>query len=147
MHFDDTSAATDTVYLATLTFTTADETLPGATTLGSLTVALSAHRASSTGVDDGAPPTLAFLAPRPNPLSDGCQLGFDLPRPAAAELAIFDLNGRRVAELAGGEQSAGRHLLRWDAVDASGQKVAAGIYFARFRTPGLEHTARIVVLP
>jgi hypothetical protein len=147
VHFDDTSAATDTVYQATLTFTTADETLPGATSLGSLTVSLSAHRTASTGVGDGAPRPLAFLAPRPNPLSSGCQLGFDLPRPASAELAIYDLNGRRVAELASGEQSAGRHLLRWDAVDASGQRVAAGIYFARFRTPGLEHTARIVVLP
>jgi hypothetical protein len=143
VHFDDSGASPDTVYQATLTFDTADEALPGATSLAPLLVTLSAHRSDATGVGDVPVSALAFLAPRPNPLTAGCTLGFDLPRPADAELAIFDLGGRRVATLASGRQDAGRHRLRWD---ASGARVGAGIYFVRFATPGLERTARIVVL-
>lgn len=146
IHFDDTGAASDTIYQATLTFGTADEPLPGATTLTPLTVTLSAHRSDATGVGDPPVRALAFLSPRPNPLSGGCTIGFDLPRAADAELAIFDLGGRRVATLASGVQEAGHHLLHWDATDASGIHLGAGIYFVRFHTPGLERTARLVVL-
>jgi endonuclease/exonuclease/phosphatase family metal-dependent hydrolase len=147
VRFDDTNAATDTTYEATLVFATADETLPGGTSLAPLTVTLRAHRTSDTGADDGAPRRVAFLAPRPNPLSSGCQLGFELPRAAEADLAIYDLTGRRIATLASGTQGAGRHLLRWDAVDANGARVGAGVYFTRFRTAGMDRTARVVVLP
>ncbi|TMQ72540.1 MAG: hypothetical protein E6K80_02525 [Candidatus Eisenbacteria bacterium] len=146
VHFEDGGASPDTVYQATLTFATADEALPGATSLAPLALTLSAHRSEVTGVGDVPVRALAFLAPRPNPLSAGCTVGFDLPRPADAELAIFDLGGRRVATLSSGPQDAGRHLLRWDAKDASGTRVGAGIYLARFHTPGLDRTARIVVL-
>ena len=146
VHFDDNGASPDTTYQATLAFDTADEPLPGATPLAPLTVTLSARRSDATGVGDAPVRALAFLAPRPNPLSGGCTIGFDLPRPADAELAVFDLGGRRVATLASGPQEAGRHLLRWDATDAGGAQVGAGVYFARFHTAGLERTARIVVL-
>ncbi|MFI5372634.1 MAG: FlgD immunoglobulin-like domain containing protein, partial [Candidatus Eisenbacteria bacterium] len=147
VHFDDTGAAPDTLYQATLTLTTADEPLPGAVALAPLTVTLSAHAGTSTGVGDGGPRPLAFLAPRPNPLSGGTTLGFDLPAPASAELTVFDLNGRRVVTLASGMQDAGRHQLRWDALDATGARVGAGVYFARFHTAGMTRTARLVVLP
>jgi len=146
IHFNDAGASSDTTYQATLTFDTADEPLPGATPLDPLTVALSAHRSSVTGVGDRPGRPLAFLAPRPNPLGEACTVGFDLPRAAQAELAIFDLGGRQVATLARGWHEAGRHLLRWDAMDASGARVGPGIYFVRFHTPGLDRTARIVVL-
>ena len=146
IHFNDSGASSDTVYQATLTFTTADEPLPGATPLASLTVALSAHRSDVTGVGDTPGRPLAFLAPRPNPLGEGCTIGFDLPRAAQAELAIFDLGGRQVATLANGWHEAGRHLLRWNVMDASGARVGPGVYFVRFHTPGLDRTARIVVL-
>jgi hypothetical protein len=146
IHFDDNGAAPDTTYQATLTFNTADEPLPGATPLTPLTITLTAHRMDATGVGDPPVRTLAFLAPRPNPLSGGCTIGFDLPRAADAELSIFDLGGRRVATLATGPQDAGRHLLHWDATDATGTRLGAGIYFARFHTAGLDRTARLVVL-
>ena len=146
IHFDDAGAAPDTVYQATLTFDTADEPLPGATSLAPLSIDLSAHRSDATGVGDALPGALAFVAPRPNPLVAGCTVGFDLPRPAEAELAVFDLGGRRITTLASGSQEAGRHRLRWTATDAGGAPVRAGVYLVRFQTPGLERTARIVVL-
>ena len=91
--------------------------------------------------------SLAFLAPRPNPLSGATELGFDLPSAAPVELGIYDLGGRRVQVLASGSADAGRHRMRWDGTDQSGARVAAGIYFARFHTTGFDRTVRLVVLP
>jgi hypothetical protein len=42
LHFDDSGAVPDSTYTATLTFTNADEPLPGATAQASLVVALRA---------------------------------------------------------------------------------------------------------
>jgi hypothetical protein len=148
LHFDDAGATVDSVYNATVTFQTSDEALPGATTLGSLQLFLQARPSSSlTGVPAASLPQLRFYAARPNPLARETSFAFDLPAPATASLEIFDLSGRRVAQLAGGEQSAGRHDVRWQATDAGGARVAGGLYFARFATRGLTRTERVVVLP
>jgi hypothetical protein len=60
---------------------------------------------------------------------------------------VYDLGGRRVASLAAGVLGAGRHTLRWNAQDAAGNRVAAGLYFVRFSTPGLSRVHRLALLP
>jgi len=91
--------------------------------------------------------TLRFYPPRPNPLTAGATFAFDLPAPARVDLAIYDLSGRRVATIVSGDLVAGRHVEFWNARDARGGRVAAGIYFAAFETEGMAKTARVVVLP
>jgi len=60
---------------------------------------------------------------------------------------VFDLNGRRVAEVVSGVLPAGHHEAPWRAVDARGGRLAAGLYFARFVTLGLAESRRLVLLP
>lgn len=147
VHFDPTGATLDSAYTATLTFTTADEALPGGAAASPLTVALTATLSNQgLAVGDG-PTALRFLPPRPNPLHDATEIAFDLPSAAPVELGIFDLGGRRVASLASGMLGAGHHSLRWNTQDAAGRAVPAGLYFARFSTPGLTRVARLAVLP
>lgn len=146
VRFDDTGATADSTYDADLTFTTADQALPGATAAAPLTVHLHARVLSHTdGVEDGF--ALRLSPPRPNPMHGGTEIAFQLPREAAVELAIFDLGGRRVATLANGRLGAGPHSLRWNAQDDGGRRVPAGLYFARFTTPGLARVQRVVLLP
>jgi endonuclease/exonuclease/phosphatase family metal-dependent hydrolase len=148
VRFDDDGATQDSTYTATLTFSVSDEPLPGATPGPNLVVNLSATPASGTvDVRPGAPAALRFYPPRPNPLSSGATFAFDLPQAASVDLAIYDLSGRRIATLASGQRNAGRHAAFWDARDAHGGRVAAGIYFASFETEGMTKTARVVVLP
>ncbi len=148
VEFDDAGATPDSAYQATLTFTGSDEPLPGAAPAADLTVLLRAQvAAGATGVSAAVPGTLRFYAPRPNPSPGVVSLGFDLPRAARVRLEIFDLAGRRVAVLAAGELGAAHHELRWAGTDASGARVKAGLYFARFTTPGFERVARLVVMP
>lgn len=147
IHFDDTGAALDQVYEATLTITSADEPLPGATAQPALTVLLRAQPKSVTGAEDALPRVVSFLPARPNPMAGETMLAFELPRAANARLEVFDLGGRHVATLAEGAFAPGRHAVRWNATASSGARVEAGLYFARFSTAGYARVQRLVVLP
>jgi hypothetical protein len=148
IHFDDTGATLDQVYTGTLTLSSADEPLPGAAAQPDLVVTLRAKPTSTvTGVGPSdRPTTLAFYPPAPNPLQHEANFAFDLPNDAPVNLAIFDLGGRRIATLASGTLPAARYHMTWRAVSDAGTPVKAGLYFARFDTPGLHHTARLAVL-
>jgi len=148
MSFDDTGATPDSTYPAPLTFTTAAAPLPGAQPQPDLTVLLAAHPAAGvTATETVVPKTLHFYAPRPNPMTREAWFAFDLPRAAPVALEIFDLAGRRVAMLASGERGAGHYELRWAGTHENGARVKAGLYFARFATPGLSSVQRIIRLP
>ena len=64
----------------------------------------------------------------PNPFNPFTTISYVLPRESELELAVFDLQGRRIAELYKGRKPAGYHTLRWD---ASAQ--TSGTYFVRMR--------------
>jgi endonuclease/exonuclease/phosphatase family metal-dependent hydrolase len=147
VHFDDLGATPDSTYQATLTFTCADEALPGAAAAGPLTVTLLAHPLPAAGGVGGTPVVLAFAPPRPNPFTDRTRFTFDLPVDAPVTLDVFDLSGRRVARLVQGALGAGRHEATWEGHEESGARAPAGLYFARFSTPGLARVTRLVLLP
>jgi hypothetical protein len=84
-----------------------------------------------------------LLPARPNPFNPATNLEFDLARPGAAHLTVYDLAGREVRQLATGEHTAGRHRLRWDGRDTRGHAVPAGVYIARLATGDRVHTIRL----
>ncbi|MBI5471514.1 MAG: T9SS type A sorting domain-containing protein [Ignavibacteriae bacterium] len=63
----------------------------------------------------------------PNPFNPSTQIKFDLPEASHVSLAVYDVLGRKVAELVNGQVAVGYHSVTWN---ASG--VASGMYFARF---------------
>jgi hypothetical protein len=87
----------------------------------------------------GAPPArpgmgaLFLDAPDPNPFGCVTALRFTLPYAVNVELAVFDVNGRRVALLADGFTLPGEHSVRWYGKDTAGSEVGAGVYLARLR--------------
>jgi hypothetical protein len=52
-----------------------------------------------------------------------------------------------VGRVVAGDLPAGRHEARWTAADERGGRLAAGLYFVRFVTPGLVESRRLVLLP
>jgi hypothetical protein len=60
-------------------------------------------------------------------------LRFDLPEPARVDLRVYDVAGREVARAVSGEWAAGTHAVRWQARDAGGRALEAGVYFSRLR--------------
>ena len=77
------------------------------------------------------PSLVRFAAPAPNPARGAARFAFALPRAAAVQLTLHDLNGRMVRALVKEELPAGTHEARWDGRDAGGRRLADGVYFAR----------------
>jgi hypothetical protein len=138
VHFDDAGAPTDSTYAATLTFTSADEPLPGALGQPPLVVTLRARVTGATDVATGELPRATRLhAPYPNPAGNrGTQVRLDLAQDADVRLEVFDVAGRRVALLASGPLARGVHRREWDGRDEHGKQVGAGVYFIRLAVPG-----------
>ncbi len=63
----------------------------------------------------------------PNPFNPSTTIGYQLPTEVTVKLAVFDVLGRQVVELASGVQPAGYYSVKWDA-----SSLASGIYYARF---------------
>jgi flagellar hook assembly protein FlgD len=58
-------------------------------------------------------------------------------------LAVFDVQGRRVALLRDGILAAGSHTFNWDGTDDHGRAVARGLYFARLECAGSTRTIKM----
>jgi hypothetical protein len=82
----------------------------------------------------------------PNPFNPITRIAFDLDAKARAELAIYDVSGRRVAVLVDRELEAGRHEAFWNGRTAGGATAASGIYFCTLKTGSVSETKKIVLL-
>jgi hypothetical protein len=79
-------------------------------------------------------PTVSFLANGvPNPSRGTVTIQWGLSAAARVDLAVFDVQGRRVRQLARGDQTAGRQVATWDGRDEHGLRVASGLYLVRLR--------------
>jgi hypothetical protein len=96
------------------------------------------------GVDTTLPSTLS-LSVAPNP-SWHPMLSFDVPQKADVRLGIYDLNGRRVADLRHEVMAPGRYSQPWSGSTDGGQTVRPGIYFARLTVGNQTRSATIAYL-
>ncbi|MEZ4652868.1 MAG: FlgD immunoglobulin-like domain containing protein [Candidatus Eisenbacteria bacterium] len=85
--------------------------------------------AGAPEVDADVPMSFALHPARPNPFGGRTAIRYDLPEETKVRIAIFDVGGRLVRTLRDGTESAGFHSVDWDATDAHGRAVGAGIYF------------------
>ncbi len=93
----------------------------------------------------GIPASFAIVRTWPNPAPGSVNVDFTVPYAAPVRLSILDLQGREVAVLADGLQSAGTHRARWNGL-VDGRRAGAGLYFVRYRVPGKVLASRISVL-
>lgn len=146
LEFDGDGASEDSLYSATLTLSTRDDTsVTGGTDLSDLTVTLRAYVLGPTGVEDEPVPTLSLGPASPNPFTRRTTLEFAMPRPEHALVEVYDVSGRLVSTVIDGYLSSGVHKVVWDGKDASGAETASGIYFCRAQA-GDWHEARKIVL-
>ena len=63
-----------------------------------------------------------------------------------ADVALYDLAGRRVRTLARGRFEGGQQIVVWDGRDDAGHPVASGIYFLRSRSGSEETSVKVTVI-
>jgi hypothetical protein len=90
--------------------------------------------------------TAGFIQVRPNPVRHATVLHYRGDGARRAELAIFDVSGRKVRTLHDGPLSDGLHTWEWQATGRDGSRVAGGVYFARFTVGRRSTTVKVVVL-
>jgi hypothetical protein len=97
-----------------------------------------AEAASSTAL----PETVELSGAYPNPFSGRATVAFGLPEASRVTLAVYDVLGRKVAQLVDGETEAGRHEAMLD-----GRDLPSGVYLVRLATDrGFVATQRITLL-
>ncbi len=82
----------------------------------------------------------ALYAAYPNPSRGAVNFAFSLAAPGYAELAVYDLAGRRVATPAQGEFAAGEHKITCDLA------LSPGVYVYRLEAGGLTAAKRLAVV-
>ncbi|MCK9997377.1 MAG: T9SS type A sorting domain-containing protein, partial [Candidatus Krumholzibacteria bacterium] len=83
----------------------------------------------------------------PNPFNPITIIPFELQKPGHSALRIFDLAGRHVINLLGGEMlGAGPHEVIWNGRDEAGNSVSSGVYFYRLDIQDFSETRRMVLM-
>lgn len=82
----------------------------------------------------------------PNPFNPMTSVKFNLDRDQHVRLGVFDMNGRRVAELANQTFGAGEHSVVWQGRDESGRAVASGNYLLRMVTGSGVQTSKMMLV-
>ena len=83
----------------------------------------------------------------PNPFNPKTEIRFSLPEAGTVSLQVFDLQGRKVADLANDQTfEAGTHSVTWNGTDDSGQPMASGIYFTRILAGEFAETQKMTLV-
>jgi subtilisin family serine protease len=99
--------------------------------------------AFSTDIQPPAGTPIAFSLGQnyPNPFNPSTVIDYVIPRTTIVTLEVFDILGRLVRTLAGGEQGFGPHSVRFD-----GTGLSSGVYFYRLRADGQAQTKKLMML-
>jgi len=101
----------------------------------------------------GVPPppedslVVVMSASRPNPFGAQSRFTVSLENGTRANVAVFDVNGRRVRTVFEGLFERGTTQLSWDGRRDDGSRAPAGLYFYRLVLPNRVVARRVVLLP
>jgi subtilisin-like proprotein convertase family protein len=104
------------------------------------------YSGGTTTAADGLPTVLSLGRNFPNPFNPQTTIDFAVPRAGRVSLAVFDLRGRRVAELVNGDLTAGHHEVTWRGQDDTGRQVASGTYFYRLTADNETRTGKMLLV-
>jgi photosystem II stability/assembly factor-like uncharacterized protein len=77
----------------------------------------------------------------PNPFNPSTSIEFDLPKYSGVKLSVFDVNGKKVDEVANGKFNAGHYQIHWD-----GSKFSSGVYFYNLNTGEFSETKKMILV-
>ena len=93
------------------------------------------------------PVPVAVLEPnRPNPFNPQTILLFRVSVETRVRLAVYDIRGRLVREIADRVFPAGASSVVWDGRNEGGRPVASGVYLTRFEAAGQVHTRKMLLI-
>jgi plastocyanin len=108
---------------------------------------------SATAVEHGSSqqniPVQLFLGQNyPNPFNQNTIIRYKISgdQPAHIVIAIYNIQGQKLAELVNGMQSPGEHTIQWNGKDHWGNIVSSGIYLYRLKHDAFHQIRRMTLL-
>ncbi len=103
--------------------------------------------AGGTSVPDGPEAKFSLSPPVPNPFVTEARIAFSLREQGHVTIALYDVAGRKVADLVNETLPGGAHATHWDGLDSTGNDCAGGVYFVRMvGEDGLSRSEKLVKL-
>ncbi|OUX30113.1 MAG: hypothetical protein CBE24_07170 [bacterium TMED264] len=96
--------------------------------------------------EDVLPEDFALHQNYPNPFNPTTQIQYDLPEDQFVNIVIYDVMGRNIRNLMNVNQTAGYHVIRWDARNDMGEGVAAGMYIYTIQAGEFNASKKMVLL-
>jgi len=102
---------------------------------------------SPNGIDE-TPVPLSFELKQnyPNPFNAKTIIEFQLSEPADVKLTVYDIAGRKVADLAGDNYSAGAHSIIWDGTNNHGHNLSSGLYLYKMKAGEFIATRKMLLI-
>ena len=82
----------------------------------------------------------------PNPFRQTTAINYQVSRPGAVSLVVYNVAGQRVRTLVSGYQNAGTHSARWDGRDDTGNTVPQGVFLYRLLLGSQTVTGRMSMI-
>jgi hypothetical protein len=98
-------------------------------------------RTITAAVEPSSPRFLRVASPAAAPV----RIQYAIAQASPVRLTVVDVRGRSIRTLVAGRQAAGSHLLHWDGADASGRRVARGVYFLQLASADGIRTTKLVL--
>lgn len=103
-----------------------------------------------TEEDTGVPVLWAanarMLPAYPNPFNPRVTVAYELRARSGVRVSVYDVAGRRVADLADTEAGPGIHRIVWDGRSAAGTPLPSGVYLVRMDSDGQAQEQKVVLL-
>jgi choice-of-anchor B domain-containing protein len=96
-------------------------------------------------VTAGLPARSRLLGNVPNPFNPSTQVRFELARPGAVQLYVYDVRGRLLRQIERSDFTAGAHELLWDGHDSRGRELPSGAYLYEIRSLGWSARGRMTL--
>ena len=96
--------------------------------------------------DEFIPTEYALFQNYPNPFNPKTTIRYDIPDNSFVDLSVFDIMGRKIKTLINEKQTPGRKTIIWNATNATGSKVSAGMYFYVIQAGKFREIKKMVLL-
>ncbi|MBN1632663.1 MAG: T9SS type A sorting domain-containing protein [Ignavibacteria bacterium] len=98
---------------------------------------------SATGIEEltGTAETFSLNQNYPNPFNPATQIRFSIPAAGRVDLSVYDLSGRKVAELVNSVKTRGEYV-----VDFNASGLSSGVYFYRLSAGNFSEVKKMTLL-
>ncbi len=97
-------------------------------------------------IDETIPQEFVLQQNYPNPFNPTTTIGFSLPEKGYVRLEVFNTLGTLITTMVDRELEPGNYNVSWEGSDASGAKVASGLYLYRVTIGSFSATKKMVLL-